>query len=160
MTKEREPVTIEDALMTVLGQLKIREAAGILGCSPAYLQATTDPDKREQLNVRDLEVLDLEHHSRFGQGFPLHEALGRRLATSRAERFADAAEIGRCGARLARENGEAVTALFEAALVSGDPKLVEEAMRQTEDVVREATATLASLRAVLGRATVDAPDTS
>ncbi|WP_188657431.1 hypothetical protein [Sphingomonas metalli] len=148
--------------MTVLGQLKIKEAAALLGRSAAYLQATTDPDKREQLSVRDLEQLDLAHHAKFGLGFPLYEALGRRLATSRAERFADAAEIGRRGAALARENGEAVTALLEAALVTGDRKRVEEALRQTEDVHREATSTMACLRAYLdrGAGTATAPDTS
>lgn len=160
MTKEREPASIEDALMAVLGQLKVKEAAALLGRSPSYLMATTDPDKREQLSVRDMELLDLAHHAQFGQGFPLYETLGRRLATARAERFADAAEIGRRGARLARENGEAVTALLEAALVSGDRKLIEEALRQTEDVAREATATMACLRHVLEREASPPPDTS
>jgi hypothetical protein len=160
MTKERAPASMEDALLLVLGELKIDQAAELLGHSAGHLRAVTDPDKREQLCVRDLEKLDLEHHARFRRGFPLYEALGRRLATAKAERFADAAEIGRHGARLARENGEAVNALLEAALMAGDRKLIEEAVRQTEDVAREAAATLGALRTVLDRPNDAVPDTS
>lgn len=159
MTKERDAASREDALMLVLGQLRTVNAAAVLDCHPSYLQACSDPDKREELSVRDLELLDLAHQAQFGRGFPLYEALGRRLATYRAERFADAAAIGRHGATLARETGEAVPALVEASLVPGDQDLLEEALRQTEDVARAATATMASIRTALGRARAP-PDTS
>lgn len=137
--------------MLVLGELHIERAAEITDRKQGYLRNLTDPAKREVLCVRDLELLDLAHHARFGRGFPLFEALGRRMATARAERFADSATIGRHGAALARENGEAITALLEAAIVGDDQLLIREALKQTEDVVREGTATIASLRTVIDR---------
>jgi len=71
MTKERTPLSIENTLRVVLGELEVERAAELTGRSTGYLNSLTDEDKREQLNVRDLEMLDLEHHSRFGRGFPL-----------------------------------------------------------------------------------------
>lgn len=157
MTKLREPVTIENTLYRVLGELTIERAAEATGRAVSYLRALTDPDKREQLTVRDLELLDLACHEKLGQGFPLFEALGRRLETARADRFAGAACIGRHAVEVAKENGEAVAALLEAALSAGDPRLLEEALRQSEDVHRVVTATIATIRDQLSRSRLVPP---
>lgn len=152
MTKERAPCSIENALYRVLGALGIERAAEVTERTEGYLRALSDPERREQLTVRDLELLDLAHDGAHGTGFPLFEALGRRLGTARGERFSDAAAIGRHAVDVARENGEACAALLAAALAAGsDPKALERALRETEDVHRVATEALATIRAAIAR---------
>ena len=152
MTKVRPPVSIENALYRVLGDVTIERAAEVTGRAEHYLRALSDPDKREQLTVRDLELLDLEHNARRAEGFPLFEALGRRLQTARAERFADAAANGRNAIALARESGEATAALMEAAIDGGDPKLLERALRELEDAHVVSSSAIACVRDQLARA--------
>jgi len=135
----------------VLGELTIEHAAKVTGRAESYLYGLHNPDKREQLTVRDLELLDLAYHAKKGEGFPLFEALGRRLETACSERFADAAQLGRVAIEVAKENGEACAALFEVAMTPGDPKLLEEALRQTEDADRVVGRAIATMREQLAR---------
>jgi len=132
MTKLRDPVSIENTLYRVLGRVSIERAAELTGRGEHYLRACTDPDKREILSMRDAEVLDLEYHAATGEGFPLYEAYGRRLDTARADRFADAASLGRLGGLLAKEGGEAVAALIAIGLSNADPVQLRAALTELE----------------------------
>lgn len=146
MTKVREPVTMENTLFRVLGKLTIERAAEVTGRSESYLRALTDPDKREQLTVRDLSALDLECAAAGDASNPLYTTLGLLMDADRAERFADAAAIGRHAVDTAREGSEAVVALFEAALDPGNQPKLDRALRESEDIVRTATGAVATLR--------------
>lgn len=153
MTKLREPVSIENALHLVLGELRIEVAAEVTSRTAAYLRAATDPENRQELTVRDQELLDQAHDARFGRGFPLFEALGRRMECARSERFADAAAIGAAAVDLARESGQASAALFDAALDAGrDPRKLTQALREAEDVDRAAGTAVATLKAAIANA--------
>jgi len=160
MTKVRTPLSIENTLRVVLGELTIEVAAEITSRGTAYLNQCTDEDRREQLNVRDLELLDLEHHARFGRGFPLYQALGRRLDTARSERFADAAANGRNAALLAKESGEAIAALCQAAFAAGDEDALRHALAEMEQAHTASTTAIADLRDQLERARNASHDTS
>ncbi len=150
MTIERPPVSIENSLHLAIGELSIEHAAEVTGRKLNYLRDLTHPDKRAQLTVRDLELLDQAHHEKHGKGFPLFEALGRRLGTARGERFADAAAIGQHAATIAKEEGEAVSALVEAAMSAArDPKKLRDALRQTEDIHRAAGEALVTIRSAI-----------
>jgi hypothetical protein len=151
MTKLREPVSIENTLMAVIGRMTIERAAEVTGRKAHYLLALTDPARDTVLNVADLEALDLEAHARWGEGFPLYEALGRRLDSSKAERFVDQAAIGRAAANHAKEAGDATAAMILAA-GSTDPRLIEDALREAEQSDAAADACVAVLRAALDRA--------
>ncbi|MBB4152927.1 hypothetical protein GGQ80_000815 [Sphingomonas jinjuensis] len=156
MTLERDPLTMENELNLVLGEIGMERAAAITGRAPGYLRNLSHPDRREQLTARDMFLLDIEHDARFGRGYPLFEALGRQLQTARAARFADSAAIAHHSADLARENGEAIGALIAAGFAPGDDKALAEALRQVEDVHRVASAAMATIHAALGR-TADPP---
>ena len=151
MTKLREPVTIENALLLVVARLTPERAAEVTGRDAAYLRVLHDPDRREQLTVRDLELLDLEHQAQFGEGFPLYEALGRRLESSAAERFADQAALGRATMAVAKECGEAMAAMIAAGLPGADRKTIEEALRQLEEADASTDAAIAVFRNALAR---------
>lgn len=152
MTKVREPVSIENTLMAVIGRMTIERAAEVTGRKPHYLLALTDPEKKDAvLNVVDLEALDLEAHAQWGEGFPLFEALGRRLDSSKAERFADQAAIAEIACRHAKEAGEASAAMIRASM-SSDPRVIRNALREAEESDAATDAAVAILREALRRA--------
>lgn len=152
MTRPRDPVSIENTLMAVLGRMTIERASEVTGREAHYLRALTNPDKPNILNVADLEALDLEAHASWGEGFPLFEALGRRLDSAKAERFVDQVEIARVAAVHAKEAGEASAAMI-LATTSSDPRVLREALRQAEESDAAADAAVAVLRDALRRAT-------
>ena len=71
MTKVRPPVSIENTLYRVLGELGIDKAAEVTGRTKDYLRALSDHDKREQLTVRDLISLDLACRANADPNYPL-----------------------------------------------------------------------------------------
>jgi hypothetical protein len=153
MTKLREPISMENALYTVLGLITIERAAAVTGREPHYLRAAADPDKDQQLTVRDLELLDLEAHAQHGRGFPLYEALGRRLDCARAERFVDEAAIGRATMEHAREAGEATAALVAATLPTNNSvETLTTALRELEQSDAATGNAIAIVRQALARA--------
>ncbi|RSV15174.1 hypothetical protein CA235_09565 [Sphingomonas sp. ABOLF] len=152
MTKPQEPVSIENALMAVIGRMTIERASEVTGRKVHYLRALTDRDKPTVLNVADLETLDLEAHALWGEGFPLYEALGRRLDSSKAERFPDQIAIARAAAKHAKEAGEASAAMIQASL-STDPRVLRDALREAEESDAAADEAVAVLREALRRAT-------
>ena len=163
MTKLREPVSIENALLLTLGRLTIERAAEVTGRQPHYLRAASDPDKPDQLlSVRDMELLDLASHADFGDGFPLYEALGRRLESSAAERFADQAAIGRACMAVAKETGDATAAMIAASLPGASIPELETALRELEEADASTDGAIAVVRSALNhaRAELRPPDTS
>ena len=149
MTKVRNPVTIENTLYAVLGRISIERASEVTGRAESYLRALSDPDKRERLTIEDAIALDLEHRARGGDGFPLYETYGRIMDSVAAERFADAAAIGRIAVIVAKEAGEATAALIEASLPGAGPDKLETALReleQSDDAGHAAIALLRDLR--------------
>jgi hypothetical protein len=151
MTKLREPVSIENTLMAVIGRMTIERASEVTGREIHYLRALTDPDKPTILNVADLEALDLEAHASWGEGFPLFEALGRRLDSAKADRFADQVEIARVAAVHAKEAGDATAAMILAS-GSTDRRVLENALREAEQSDAAADTCVAVLRAAVARA--------
>jgi hypothetical protein len=152
MTVPRDPVTIEDKLLHVLGTLTLKVAAEVTGRHQGYLNALTHPDRRETLAVRDLELLDLAYAKQTGAGFPLTEALLRRMESNQANQFADAREIGRLGGAIAKEGGEAAAACIDAALSNGDPEKLKAALRELEQSDEVTDRAIAMIRQVLARA--------
>jgi hypothetical protein len=152
MTKLRPPVSIENTLYFVLGELTIERAAAVTTRSIGYLRALSDPDKRERLTVEDAIKLDLAYIAAGGSGRPFHETMGLLVEAASATRFSDAAAIGRHEVEVARENGEACAALFEASVDPTDIGTLERALRESEDSHRAAGAAIATIRDQLARA--------
>lgn len=152
MTKVRAPLSIENTLYEVLGRVGIERAGEITGRTAGYLRALSDPDKREKLTVEDAIKLDLEHHAAGGDGHPFFETIGLLLEAARAERFADAATLGRHAISVAKESGEATAALIAAALSNGSPAALETALRELEQDQAAGAAAIVDLRNALNRA--------
>jgi hypothetical protein len=147
MTKLRAPVTMENTLYRVLGELGIERAAAVTGRAEAYLRNLSDPDKREELTVRDLRLLDSACRAAGDPTFPLYQTLGLLLEADGAERFADAAALGRHAELSARESGEASAALIAACLAAGsDDQAHDRALREAEQAHEAWADTIATLR--------------
>lgn len=154
MTKPRTPMSIENTLRIVLGQIEIERAAEVTGRRCAYLSDCTDESKDQLLTVRDLELLDLEHHAQFGHGFPLFEALGRRLESAHAERFVDEAAIARVAVDFVLENGQAGAALFATTIPSNDRvATLTTALRELEEADGVTNNAITLVRQALSRST-------
>ncbi len=152
MTCERDPVTIENRLRLVYGTLTIEHAMELTGKSEGYLTALTLPSRREKLCFRDAEILDLAYHQKTGQGFPLFEAYGLRLETAGAGRFAEAAAIADLARKAAKEGGEAVAALVDAAMSNGDPQVLKRTLRELEEADAVTTQSITAVRQALANA--------
>ena len=157
MTKARPPVSIENTLRLLLGELTLDTAAEVTGRAPGYLHNLTDPDKREQLSANDLVLLDSAHHARFGRGWPLHQTLELLLRSSGP--YAESVVLQRHVVDVARESGEAVATMAEAALHTKRPGAVDAALREAEEAYSAFGAAITSMRGLVAHAH-DPPDTS
>lgn len=152
MTKVRPPVTIENTLYRILGELGIDKAAEVTGRSQDYLRALSDHDKREQLTVRDMISLDAACRANGDPTYPLYETVGLILLASGAEDLSNAACLGHSVVALAREHGEAQSALIDAVIHPGDIIRMETALREAEESRDAQTDTIALLSTQLNRA--------
>lgn len=133
MTKTRAPVSIENALFKVLGQLGIEECCEVTARKAHYLRALADPDKREQLTVTDAIKLDLAHLRSGGGGAPIYETIALIIKAAHGELFRDAETIARQAQAVIREGGDAHVALFEAAQPSASDATLRNSLRELEE---------------------------
>ena len=150
MTKVRPPVTIEQALFRVLGELGPARAAEVTGRAPGYLTSLSDQDTRFQLSVKDALALDLafaaERAEVSAAVHPIFEAYGLLIEAGRADRFGTAEALQRSAVDVARENGEACAALIRAAFVHATPADRDAALRELEESHAATTAAIALLK--------------
>ena len=150
MTKARPPLSIENALHKVIGELSIEYAAEVTGRQAHYLRALTDPDKeREQLTVRDMIKLDLAHREAGLVGAPLFETVARILKAADAEIFSDAHQLAKIAARVIREGGDAHVALFSASRPGVTDKQLQSTLRELEESHAETATAIAAVSSIL-----------
>lgn len=123
MTKHRPPLSIDAALARIAGQLPGGWAAmaEATGRCQSLVRAWGDPDRREEIPVRDAIALDLVFQAEGGTGAPVHEAYTHQLELAQVSRFADAIQLGRHAIDVIRESGEAHAALVAAAQPGATP---------------------------------------
>lgn len=148
MTKRRAPLTVENALFRVLGELTVERAAEVTGRAPAYLRAIADPDRREQLTVIDLLALDSEA-IRCGHGAPLFETVGALLKSVQSEVFADELAIADVLGELLKEDAEAHQALCRAMRPGAPFGSVEAALVELEQSAHAHQRGMTVLRAIV-----------
>lgn len=142
MTKERPPLTVENALFKVLGAIGIERAAEITGRATDYLRSLSDPDTRYRLTVDDALLLDLEHMAQGHDGAPIYETYTLRLEQAHATRFTDNVELARRTAKAIRESAEAEEALVLASLPGATSADRAHARKEVEESIRAKSATL------------------
>lgn len=148
MTKQRHPLTIENALYKVLGALSIERAAEITGKEMGYLQSLSNPDNRYRLTCEDALLLDAEHAAQFGER-PIHTAMGVILDARDAAQFAERAQLARLSVPVIKEAGEASAALVAATLAGAGPRELVDFIRQAEESIAETTRAIGVAKSML-----------
>lgn len=146
MTKQRAPLTVENALFRVLGAIGVDRAAEITNREASYLRSLSDPDSRYRLTVDDAITLDLEHQAVTGEGTPIYETYGLLLGSAYAQRFADQAALARHAAAAIKECGEANAAIVTASLPGATARDRLNAIRETEEAIGHMTHALPLLQ--------------
>lgn len=148
MTKARPPLSIENALFKVLGQLGIDAAAELTGREPGYLRSLSDPDNRYRLTCEDALKLDDAHQALTGER-PIYETMGLMIEARNATRFADVAELRRKAVSVVLEAGQAHAALVAATCDGAGEKDLLTFIREAEESVGETTSAIAAAKAML-----------
>lgn len=89
--KQRQPNTIEDAIMRISGELSPDGAAAVIERSRGRIYAAADRDRENfsPLNIEQCIKLDAAFNEATGQGFPLLEVYRRQVKARSAHRIAD-----------------------------------------------------------------------
>lgn len=118
MTKERAPLSIDGALARIAGKLPggWAQMAAITGYHERTVRAWGDGDREEQINIPAAIALDNGYQAAGGAGRPIYDAYGCLVGAAERDRFAEPFDILRHAVDVARESGQANSALLEAAM--------------------------------------------
>ncbi|WP_375290887.1 hypothetical protein [Qipengyuania sp.] len=139
MTKLRPPLSIDQALARIAGQLEegYESIAAITDRSVSMARAWGDPDRREKIPVDDAIALDLAYQEAGGVGAPLYEAYGAKLDVAAAARFSSKHQLLERTERLIKEGGEAHAALVRACQPGATAAEVATALRELGEAFEE-----------------------
>lgn len=117
MTKVRAPLSIEQALQRIAGQLPrgIDQMAEVAQRQPGTIRNWMDPERPEQISIEAGIALDLEYQAEGGSGAPLFEAYAAKLDLAVSSRFADRHRLLDYAHGVVKEGGEAHAALIAFA---------------------------------------------
>lgn len=137
MTKLRAPLSFEQALARIAGQLDGGfDAMGALTArSASTVRAWGDPDRREHIPLDCAVVLDLAYVEAGGEGAPLHEAYTHQLEQAALLQWAAGRELARHAALVIKECGEAGSALVLAVQPGACPNTREQAAREVAEAL-------------------------
>lgn len=137
MTKPRAPLSVEQALARIGGQLDGGfEAMGALtGRSASMVRAWGDPDRREYIPLDCAIVLDLAFVAAGGDGAPLHEAYTHQLEQAALLQWAAGRELARHAAQVIKECGEAGSALVLATQPGACPRIKAQAATEVAEAL-------------------------
>jgi len=145
VTKERQPLTFERALMRIAGQIGMDGCAQILGKSESAVRKLSDPDIEREISMRDARRLDAAYQRAGGAGAPLLECYALQLEMGGDENRASLGEMIAAAGDAARETGEAIAAAMAAIERHGDRRLLTRALLEIEEGVASLTAMAARL---------------
>ncbi|MGV3511872.1 MAG: hypothetical protein ACO1OX_07690 [Novosphingobium sp.] len=144
MTKRREPLTYERTLATVAAKIGWDNCAAICGVGRRAISNWSEPDTQSGIRMIDAERLDRAFMDEGGDHAPFHQLLGLRLEL--ADRAPASADLLQAVKDVARESGEAVSALIDAA-ASANPDKRRRAREEGEEALAALTRSLAALDA-------------
>jgi len=137
MTKRRAPLTFDLALIRIIDLIGWEAAAQACNRAQRTVQNWTNPDTPEACPIDCAERLDLAYQAAGGEGAPMFECYATRLETGRAEVFADQVALSRHAERIAKEGGEAISAIIRASRDGATEEDRREALRETEELAIE-----------------------
>lgn len=114
MTKTRTPLSVEQALQRIAGQLPdgVNSMAEIAHRKPASIRNWMDPDRPEQVTLEAAIELDLAFQENGGVGTPLGQVYLAKLDLADSSRFAERHRLLEYTQGVVKEAGEAVSALI------------------------------------------------
>lgn len=142
MTKRREPLTYQHTLTKVAAQIGWDRCGAVCGVSGKSVRNWSDPDCETEIRMIDAERLDRAFIEHGGDHAPFLRLMTLRL--DMAERERAQADMVRAAASVAKESGEAVAAILDAAS-SGCADKMRRARREGEEAIASLTGALASL---------------
>lgn len=116
MTKERAPLSYEDAQARVAGRVGVKRAAEIVGVALRTFHDWGDPDIDRTIPIAAAEKLDLAYIAAGGEGMPFLDTLNLRLKTAREERYGNQLALVDVAASFAKEAGELTAAGIRASM--------------------------------------------
>lgn len=147
MTKLRQAFTFENALTRVAGHIGWSRVAEIVGKSETTVRNWSDPDTTASITLQAALKLDFEFHEAGGEGAPFLLCYATLVDAARLAAFPERAALIAGAAKSAKESGEAIAAILEAADAKaslGDFAIAE---RELEEAITAHTNSLAALRA-------------
>ncbi|QOV92624.1 hypothetical protein [Novosphingobium sp. ES2-1] len=144
MTKRREPLTYERTLATVALRIGWDTCAGICGVGRRAISNWSEPDTQAGIRMIDAERLDRAFIDAGGDHAPFQQLLTLRLEL--AEQSVAKADLMKVAAEAAKETGEAVSAIIDAA-ASNDPAKRRRAREEGEEAIASLTKGIAALDA-------------
>jgi hypothetical protein len=142
MTKRREPVTVEAALMRVFTLLGRHGAASAVQRKLRTLHNWSDPDTSAEISLKDALQLDRACIAAGTGEAPFRDVY---LVLLDATLTAPGECLTRGSAKVAKEAGEAVAAQVLAAQPGATPDLLREAAVQTHELIAVCSRLLPSL---------------
>lgn len=131
MTKRREPLTYHRALTRAADILGWDRLAAICGVGERTVRNWSDPDTEAEIGLIDAERIDKSCMAA-GHEPPFFRTYSLRIEL--ATNSSSAADFVRIAGSAAKESGEAVKAILDAA-GSHDPRLRREAIKEAEEAV-------------------------
>lgn len=123
MTKHRAPLSIDAALARIAGKLDNgwTDMATIARREVRTVRNWGDPDTPESIPVDCAIALDLAYVRAGGSGTPIFEAYAYQLELAEQSQFADRYDLLRRAQVVAKETGEANSAILGAAQPNATP---------------------------------------
>lgn len=132
MTKRREPLTYHRTLTKIASRIGWDSCGAICGVGERTVRYWSDPDCETEIRMIDAERLDRAYISAGGDHAPFHRLFAQRLEL--AERDLRDACLATKAARVAKEAGEAVSALIQAS-TNAHPETLRRARIEAEEAI-------------------------
>ena len=143
MTKRRDPLTYQHTLTQVAALIGWDICGAICGVTGKSVRNWSDPDCEIEIRMIDAERLDRAYIERGGDHAPFHRLMSLRLEL--AAQIVPDGDMILSAASVAKESGEAVSAILEAA-TSDNAETHFRAMKEGEEALASLTSAMAALR--------------
>ncbi|MCC2976226.1 hypothetical protein LK533_06005 [Sphingomonas sp. PL-96] len=147
MTKQRPPLSFEQAIARIAGLLGWEEAAGLIGKKGKTLRDYGDPDVATGICLADAFTLDCAYRAAGGEGLPILQTYMFRSEVEAATPGHDPEALARLASIAAKEAGDAIAHLIAATRPGASPADLALAKRETEQAMTALSHTLPMLDA-------------
>lgn len=142
MTKRREPLTFHRALTVIAARIGWDKCAMLVGRGERLVRLWSDPEADSEISIIDALRLDKAFMAAGGDHGPFHQVFTVQLELAARDGVNE--DLAIAAGKAAKESGEAVNALIEAA-ASSDPARLRAARKEAEEAIEALTGGIAAL---------------